>query len=424
MMMKKNKTSLFLTSVLYICGIFLFLEWIYPMEVYDDTSDITVFVIYALFCFLISYTRVKWWTSFFLKGFSLLFIINALYFEGPFLSKIWLQELYVDVLFNVQMLIQQNWLGFTNIFRSILLLLLIWLMSYLIYYWFFTMKRIFVFIALTFTYIALLDTFTIYNGNFAMIRIFIISMIALVIANFLKEMTTVSIQSRTFKKSMLWMIPSVFIILLATIVGYASPKFQPQWPDPVGFITSVSKGENPNDHLRKVGYGSDDSRLGESFVMDDTPVFHARAVKKHYWRIETKDVYTGKGWQSSLEPDYELISDGFIPYQTVTGNVEVEHLHASIEFQDHVQIGKLGYPYGLQYIDTHEHTEFYLDHYTGSIQKQRDENFTTDELRVDYMNPLFDKEMLRQVDEQTIDEPVFLDQYTQVPETLPDRVYE
>src|SRR5690625_4976303 len=206
-MSQKKQTSLFFTSIIYLCGFFLFLEWIYPTKVYDDTSNLTVFVIYAAFCFLISLLQVRWWASFLLKGFSLLFIINSLYFVNPFLSKTWLEELYQELLLNIHIFTHQHWLELTDTFRSILFLFLIWLMSYLIYYWFITMRRVFVFIILTFIYITVLDTFTMYDGSFAIIRIFIISFIAFGITNFLKETTKESIQIYSFKKSIVWVTP-------------------------------------------------------------------------------------------------------------------------------------------------------------------------------------------------------------------------
>lgn len=419
-MSPNKKTSLFFTSIIYLCGFFLFLEWLYPMNLYDETANLTVFIMYALFCFFISLLAVRWWASFLFKGFGLLFMINALYFISPFLSKIWFKELFLEIWININMLANQQWGELTDTFRSFLLLLLIWLMSYLIYYWFVTMKRIFVFVLLTFVFIALLDTFTIYDGSFAMIRIFIMSFIALGMVNFIKEVTRESIPTVLSNKTFAWFIPIVIVALLATLIGYIAPKYDPQWPDPVPFMHSFAENHRlMGGGVRKVGYGSDDSQLGGSFTLDDTPVFHVKSKHKHYWRIETRDVYTGKGWENSADADYEPIDNGFVSYQTFAGDVEVERMEALVEYQGKVFIDKLSYPYGLHHIQANEQTDLYINYYTGSIEKYMSEHFGSDTFKMTYNLPLYDINMLRETehfDPET--------QYTQVPSTLPDRVYD
>lgn len=423
MMIKKSQTSLLFTSIIYLCGFFLFLEWLYPISVYHETTNLIVFIIYASFCFLISMLRVRWWASFLLKGFSLVLIMNALFFAHPFLSKIWFKEWFLEIFFNIEILTNQQWFELTNTFRSFLFFLLIWLMSYLIYYWFITMKRIFVFIVLTFVYVALLDTFTIYDGSFAIIRIFTVSLIVLGMVNFSKKITKESLQIISLNKFLAWFIPIVTVSLFAALIGYGAPKYDPQWPDPVPFIQSFTQNSGRIDEsVRKVGYGSDDSQLGGSFIPDDTPVFHVTAKHRHYWRIETKDLYTGKGWEYSTDPDYEPLGNGTVSYRTFSGNVEVEKLETLIEFQGKVFINKLSYPYGLRYVETNEQTELYIDYYTGSIEKYLNESFASDAYKMAYDHPLYDVNMLREA--RGTDPQNIVDQYTQVPSTLPDRVYD
>ena len=53
--------------------------------------------------------------------------------------------------------------------------------------------------------------------------------------------------------------------------------------------------------VSEVGYGTDDSRLGGPFIGDNSVVFQSEAVEKNYWKVETKDHYTGKGWIPSTQ---------------------------------------------------------------------------------------------------------------------------
>ena len=49
--------------------------------------------------------------------------------------------------------------------------------------------------------------------------------------------------------------------------------------------------------VSKSGYDPDDSSLGGPFLKDNTLVFEAKVDKKQYWKIETKNTYTSKGWE-------------------------------------------------------------------------------------------------------------------------------
>src|SRR5699024_492678 len=98
-----------------------------------------------------------------------------------------------------------------------------------------------------------------------------------------------------------WVMPIMSIVLLASLIGYFAPKYESQWPDPVPFLHGAV--DYNKDELgsrgNKSGYGDDDSHLGGSFQQDDTTVFHAITKHREYWRIETKEIYTGKGWEST-----------------------------------------------------------------------------------------------------------------------------
>jgi transglutaminase-like putative cysteine protease len=418
-----NKTILY-TSILYICGFLLFMEWIYPVNDITATSSISVFIIFAVFCFIISMFQLNWWVSFLLKGFALLFIINGLFFEARALSQLWFEQGFLEISYNLEAILAQNWYNLTPMFRSALFLILIWLMSYLLHYWFVVMKRIFLFVLLTFIYIAVLDTFTVYDAAMPMVRTFVIAFIALGIANFMRELNKEGIQFRWVKKTPIWLIPLVVTVIFSSIIGYAAPKAPPQWPDPVPFIQSAAQnagngiGSGP---VQKVGYGEDDTQLGGSFVQDYTPVFQAAANEEHYWRIETKDVYTGKGWEATGGPEYQQLTGGagLNTFNPGSEAVEMEVLESVVEFQDNVSIEKLVYPYGLLHVYAAQAT-FYMDVFTEAIQTQLNHEIVQlEQYTLSYNHPSFSIDKLREVehDGNSLDE-----RFTQLPENLPERV--
>ncbi len=297
-------------------------------------------------------------------------------------------------------------------------------MSYLLHYWFVQMKRIFLFVLLTFVYLTILDTFTAYDAGISVVRSFVISLIALAISNLLKELDHEQIRLAWMKKTSAWLTPLIAIVIFSTLVGFAVPKVEPQWPDPVPFIHSAAEGAGGTGAAtQKVGYGEDDSRLGGSFVQDYTPVFTANVHDSHYWRVETKDLYTGKGWELSSEPEYEELENGMIGLEMFSDEVASESLTGLIELHN-PSIGKLMYPYGATQAEelTGIETSFSLDPNSEAVQTEFN---TTPEMavyQVEYDNPSFAINQLRNSSEE--DPADITDRYTQLPSSLPDRVGE
>lgn len=425
--MNRQTTSIprIFIAFLYLCGLTLFLEWLYPIEQVTDTSSIAIFIIYAVFCFFISMLQLRWWVSFLLKGFGLLFILNGLYFEMAFLSQEWFNRLVMEMMSNIDILVSQNWYYLSPLFRSFLFLMLIWLMSYLLHYWFVQMKRIFLFIFLTFIYITVLDTFTLYDARLAIIRIFIISLVAMAMTNFNRDLERENISFERIKRKALWVFPLVLTILFSVLIGMAAPKFYPQWPDPVPFIESAAEqvSGSGSGTVRKVGYGEDDSRLGGSFIQDDTPVFQAEASQDHYWRIETKDLYTGKGWETSGESIRSESASNELDLGMFLTSVETEELTANIVFQEGQNFNKLVYPYGVkEVIPPTEDVTFYTDFATEAIETWYNGNeITLSNYQLNYDHPSFSLTALRE--DQGID-PSEVSPYLQLPDMLPARVGE
>lgn len=421
-----TKTPFLYTSLLYVCAFILFLEWLYPVNQIGDVANMTVFILYTLFCFIISLLGVRWWLSIPLKGFGLLFIINSLFLTPPLLSRMWFEHFLVEIGFNLNALFSQQWYELTPLFRSVLFLLLIWMLSYLLYYWFIVMKRVFVFALLTFGYLCLLDTFTVYDAGSAIVRTFIVSFAALGLSNFYKVINHESLRFSWVKKAPLWAVPLVSVVLFSTLVGYAAPKFDSQWPDPVPFIQSAAENAGSpgsGSGIQKVGYGEDDSQLGGSFVQDYTPVFQAAMKEDHYWRVETKDRYTGKGWEKSTDPLYEEQHGHLIDLETFSDNVETEAFETMLDFQDDSYMEKLVYPYGVSQVETEQQVDLQLDRRFGEIRTEADgDGMHLDQYTMTYEKPSFSVDELRDVsaDDSRMNE----EHFTQLPDSLPERVHE
>ncbi|UOQ92001.1 transglutaminaseTgpA domain-containing protein [Halobacillus shinanisalinarum] len=422
----QDKQGLVYQIVIYVCGFLLFCEWLRPLEMISNTQNVKVFLIYAGFCFFISFLQITWMISVPLKLLGLLFIIDGLYVAERIFSGQWFSVVYDQVIYNIQVIQSQQWWEMTPLFRSLLFLILLWLMSYLLYYWFIISKRMLVFVLLTFVYVTVVDTFTMYDGQWAIIRTFILAMVSLGLAHFFKEMDKEEILLKGVKKAYLWALPLIGVIMFSTLVGYASPKLDPQWPDPVPYLTSSNSdaGAGPGGRVQKVGYGENDSRLGGSFIQDDTTVFQAVADNEQYWRIESKDTYTGKGWEDTLADPVTNISPDNIKFQTFTENVEVEEQTALLNFTDEADFRKLVYPYGVQELERFpERVDITLHENTGEMDTliEGDPN-QVQQYITHYNAPSFEYNQLRETNGEDPEE--ITENYLQLPDSLPDRVRE
>ena len=118
------------------------------------------------------------------------------------------------------------------------------------------------------------------------------------------------------------MVPLVCMLAFSACFGMVAPKFNPQWPDPVPFIQSFSEhavgGEATTVRLAMVRMIHS---LGGTVHPDSSVVFYNTAKMAHYWKVESKDIYTGKGW---------VANDGeFLLFQTVRNGLNLKIYEAS-----------------------------------------------------------------------------------------------
>src|SRR5699024_8219086 len=141
------------------------------------------------------------------------------------------------------------------------------------------------------------------------------------------------------------------------------------------------------------------TELGGSFIQDYTPVFTVSADSKQYWRIETKDVYTGKGWTTSDEVAYHEQDNGQIDLQTFSDNVPTECHSARISYEDNVDMAKVVYPYGVEKINTAENITFEIGIPTEDIRAQANNDVvgSMPDYTVSYLEPSFDIAALKEV---------------------------
>ncbi|MDY0395584.1 transglutaminase-like domain-containing protein [Virgibacillus halophilus] len=361
-----------------------------------------------------------------LKGAALMLIIHRLFYDIPLLQLSWIHIFFDQILYNGKLFYTQQWYAFTPEFRSLLFIVLIWLMSYLIHYWFVYVKRVFLFILMTFVYLTVLDVFTAYDSSIAVIRTFIFSFLALGLTSFSRLVQKEQIHFAWKKNVLYWLLPLVLTVFATSIVGFAAPKTEPKWPDPVPFLREVT-GTNGDGPIQKVGYGEDDTQLGGDFVQDDTPVFEALVKDRQYWRIEAKEIYSGKGWESAgNQANYKEEISGIISMHTFYSNVETDTGNATVRFVSGEELPKVAYPYGVSRVAGNsgkekEAVDFFTENRSGSIYaKMGKQDVKLHEYDVQFDEPSYPIEEMREVNEQQKDDADSI--YQQLPDELPDRV--
>ncbi|WHY01027.1 transglutaminaseTgpA domain-containing protein [Neobacillus sp. DY30] len=419
----------FQSFLLYMFGFLLLWEWLRPIEQLTTTDHVEMFVIFILLSFTLAFLRMKWIWQMIIKVWFIAFSINMFHYGEGFYQFSWLSSFTNDLTTNVTMIVSRNWLGLTNEFRSFLLFILLWLMVYLVRYWLLNRKRIFIFFFMTLIYITVLDTFTLYSAKTSIIRTVVVGFAVMGMLTYYRILVKENVNSNSIAARK-WMRPLVLMIAFSVIIGIIAPKFAPIWPDPVPYLKAASnKGgeEGPGNGIAKVGYGTDDSRLGGPFIGDDSIVFRSEAEEKNYWKVETKDHYTGKGWIPSELNPYRIGGEDLIPVSPIPATVETRDESASLfMFMDY---DHLIYPAGIQRVQFQRNyiLEIEATKEKISILNGFDSSpVAPDSYSVEYKVPEYRASELRETttaDQGQIDAE-FLARYTQLPENIPKRVRE
>ena len=414
--------------ILYLFGFLLLWEWIRPVEQLTDTSNVWVFLLFLLIALFLDYIGLHYMIRFILKGGVILFALYMLYYTetlGPFQSlSIMIEEFF----YNFSVMLQRDWPELTNMFRSFLFFVLLWLMTYLIQYWLINRRQIFVFFLMTLIYITVLDTFTPYNAEWAIVRTVVSGFLIMGILTFYRELEKEEIKKgKAYTRK--WMIPLISFLFASFGLAYAAPKADPIWPDPVPFITSLNEesGGSPTAGIRKIGYGEDDSNLGGPFLPDNKVVFEAEMEFRHYWKVETKDVYTGKGWVPSAEGEEKIpFSMGEeTPIESFVDNGNVETTEHSSFVQMLSTYPHVMYPLGVTTVDGDRQYSMELNPTLEKIETpSSNPGFVTD-YSVSYERPSYSVTALSASNNENHGlDSEFYERYTQLPDNLPQRIHD
>ena len=405
---------------MHACAFLLLLESLRPLIGITNVGRLDVFVIFIGICFTLSFFQTKWQIP--IKIITILFIIHFLYYKNAFINPSWLTKLFYDISRNSSLLFQGNLLDISPVFPTLLFFLSFWFLSAFISFWMIHKKRGLLFLILTIIYITVFHNLHLYNANYAIIRTVVIGffMLSLLRIERIKEMEHLQNYAREISKLLRPL--TIFIVLSATI-AYFAPKFGPQWPNPMDFLKFNTSEASKKQEVSKIGYGLDDSQLGGPFKADPTIVFTAVTKNKQYWRVETKDFYTGKGWEISENQKKVSFKNKNDVVSWYEQNTKTEKTEATITMQK--SYPHLTYPAGLVSVEASTDVSYSVDPFSEKIYTMHGDSSTTvNSYKVTYEIPEFSIENLKAVkaNESHETNPYFMAKYTQLPESLPQRV--
>ncbi|MDV6378359.1 transglutaminase [Sporosarcina sp. GW1-11] len=418
--MKKSRLNWKALVFLYGLSVILLWEWFIPIMELTDFGNASLFLIYILLFFILALVDVNWWISAILQVVYILWAIHYIYFDQLLLSIDTIAVILADVKQNVLLLVQGELGELSNSFRTLLLFVLIWMIAYLIRYWIEVRNSMMMFFALTVLFVALLDTFSPYDASASIVRIMIVGLLVVGYVTLI-HLTGEEQTSIRPKRLLLLSLPLLLFVSIVGLLAKNAPVHPPAWPDPVPFLLSLAgaDGNEQGEGVSKAGYDPDDSQLGGAFVQDHQLVFEAAVEKRQYWRIETKDTYTSKGWIQKQKEETEILRTN----ENLWGSDDVKPSYARLQFTEKLPFlvipygtKKVLYPEPLSIMHEIAANRLYLLMGVQEELKQYEVEYTTPQYT---MSELQKTEMLAF---ETV--PEDLTSYTQLPENLPERVKE
>lgn len=409
---------------LYFLSYLLLWEWLLPLQKLDLIRDINIFVVYMVFTFILTIFSMRFIWKVLIQFFTISLILAYGYYSvESFLTGNWVFLFWEDSLVGIVAVWNQQWTMIPNSFATALFLFLLWSILYLIHVWIIQRKSIFFFFFTSILFISILDTFTPYDGDMAIIRIFVIGLFIMGCLRFYRLSYVERIEME-WKDLPRWVLPLVGMIVFGVVIGLLVPKLPAQWEDPVPYIVSYSEKFTEGQATEKtVGYGGDDTKLGGDFREDDSVVFTVKTTRKHYWFVESKNYYTGEGWETR---DYKVWNERFehksiIPYESIRSK-GTEQLTAEVEIAIPYNHVPLPTPVVQAQMDAPSQFSFFYYPFTKKVisVNEQGENAELEQYSVEYSMPIYDLATLRAVsdrDAQTLDRT-----YLQLPSAFPERI--
>lgn len=426
--MKGVQMNRWLLAFLYLLVFVLLREWLLPVMELTKTGYLSLFLIFIGLAFLLALVDVRWWLSVPVKVGYILWATHYIHIGQVIGTRESVKMLSGNLATNFPVLIGGNWEDISNPFRTILFFVLLWMTTYLLRHWIEVRKSIFLFYCTTVVFIAVIDTFSNYSAGGSIFRVMVVGLLSLGLLSIsrLADKHGTPIPTRTFSAIS---VPLVFVVVASGVFATILPKQEPVWRDPVPYLKSmvggIVEGED-GEAIAKSGYSPDDSRLGGPFLVDQSPVFEAVVDKKQYWKIETKDTYTSKGWEQSDIGEQAVVYYPGMEMGESSGDGGLESSEKKLtELTMTEKFPFIIYPYGMKTVTTEQDILILNRAASGEYRTEiRNKEQALDAYTIEYTERQYSLKALRETTMSSLQSLGGFEEYLQLPDTLPDRVAE
>lgn len=412
-------------KLIFLYGlIFLMLrEWLLPVIELTNTGYYGLMILFVLICLITNLINLNAIASVAIKLAYILWFMLFTYSpeEGSFST---------NIIESFKAIFTGDWFNISNTVKSMLFLILLWMTIYLIHHWLTIRRSIMYFFIITVAFLALIDTFTTYNAEMSIVRTMILG-IFLTGVLFIEKLISENGMKESPVNYIKLLLPLIAMIAISGVFAFNMPKEQASENLP-GPLNEVVKWANSNlQTTGKIGYVENDDTLGGDFETDNAPVLKYTAEEPQYLRIESKSLYTGRGWERSTKDIYVNTFDYTEDIKTtLPAGTKKNALTMDVKMDKKYSF--IVQPYGIQKVlsSNEEKNNFYIEVESGKIRPTiKKEQINLLNYSLSYSSPEYSETALNKSRVSMITDDSELSSKDrklnlQLPENLPDRVGE
>lgn len=408
---------------LYFIIFLMLVEWLVPVVQLTSTGHLGLFLVFVVLCLGSNIININGVLSFMMKLVYVVWFLMYVYMGTTFFSLDSFMKIAEEFVVSIRALIDGDWNGVTDSFRSILFFTLLWMTIYLIHHWLTVKHSVLYFFLTTIIFLCLIDTLTTYNANYAIIRVMILGILLMGVLLIHRLFKNSQVKWQTKHYGMV-LIPLILMIIGSSIFAYLMPKKQAIVNTPEAVSKLMDWKNEQSTGIGKIGYVENDNNLGGPFEEDNRPVFEVTTKVNQYWRVETKNIYTGKGWERKKGDIYVHTFEygDEIPMTLKPGKNKYTD-EASITLKKNYKF--ILQPYGLKTIDQpNDEKSFYIEIDGEKIRPSIDEQkVILPHYSMSYSTPEYSLKALEKTKMSDLKKlSKDYNQYLQLPSTLPKRV--
>ncbi|MBP1930064.1 transglutaminase-like domain-containing protein [Ammoniphilus resinae] len=316
-------------------GILIFLvlcEWLRPLPSLSHFENMPAFIVLmAIFCLVEVSDRLplllKWVVKACAAGGTIYFLFDGKW-QLAAEKTTWLQYVKLEWLYNYQQIGLGDWNSTTALFRTVLFILILWLAVSIVYDAVLRRKQGKGFAFITLCYFILLDVTTEMETKGLLLQtvLLLLVLLSMIQLRFVERQGIQMLDGLRRSRSY-WMLSTILLVGVIALFAYQLPK--PGESAAQTFLWNTLASQP-----KKVGYESGDHRLGGPFHEDRTIVFYAETASEHYWRGESRDLYTGLEWKNTPREKQLTRQMNALLGQPLFPNIKTEDIETKVRYID------------------------------------------------------------------------------------------